>query len=273
MTAVAEPVVRLDDVVARFGAQTVLDGTSLSVATGALTAVIGRSGCGKTTLLRLIAGLIGPAAGTVHRRFTEAAFVFQDHRLLPWRSAVDNVAIGMMAKVASARERRSRARRVLATCGFDGPDLAKYPGQLSGGMKARVAIARALAIDPQLVLLDEPFNGLDFARRLAMQDMVRRLVEERAVTAIFVTHDLAEAARIADRILVMAPSGGRIVDTLAIAPGAQDRDAAFIRAEVARLLARPAVAACIEGRSCPESDVRKITEARPMRTSDSQGYS
>ena len=230
-----QPVVRLDDVVVRFGVQTVLDGTSLSVTPGALTAVIGRSGCGKTTVLRLIAGLIDPAAGSIHRHFTEAACVFQDHRLLPWRSAVDNVAIGMMAKVASAGERRSRARCILQECGFDGSDLGKYPGQLSGGMKARVAIARALAIDPQLVLLDEPFNGLDFGRRLAMQDMVRRLVEGRGMTAIFVTHDLAEAARIADRILVMAPEGGRIVDAQATAPAAPHRDAAFVRAEVARL--------------------------------------
>ena len=248
MIAAGEPVVRLDDVVVRFGAQTVLDGTSLAVAPGALTAVIGRSGCGKTTLLRLIAGLIGPAAGSVHRYFTEAAVVFQDHRLLPWRSAVDNVAIGMMAKVASAAERRSRARYILQECGFDGADLGKYPGQLSGGMRARVAIARALAIDPQLFLLDEPFNGLDFGRRQAMQDMVRRLVEVRGATAVFVTHDLAEAARIADRVLVMAPDGGRIVDALPIAPAAPDRDPAFVRAEVARLLASPAVATSIEDR-------------------------
>ena len=246
MSGVTAPAVRLEHVVVTLGGRTVLDGTSLSVPQGALTVLVGPSGCGKTTLLRLTAGLIGHRAGSVYRHFERTGIVFQDHRLLPWRTARGNVAVGALSRYSSARERRGLSERLLSECGLAAADFGKYLHELSGGMRARVAIARALAAEPALLLLDEPFSGLDVARRLAMQTLVRGLIDDRGMTAVFVTHDLAEAVRIADEVVVMAPGGGRIVHSCAMTAPANLRDPDFVHTEIARLHALPTVAAILQ---------------------------
>lgn len=246
MTARSGPMVRLEQIVVRLGGKAVLDGTSLSISPGSLTMLVGASGCGKTTLLRLIAGLITCQVGRVERHFERAGMVFQEHRLLPWRTARENVAVGALQSEPSPTARRALSEELLATCGLAAEDFGKYPQQLSGGMRARVAIARALAAEPTLLLLDEPFNGLDVARRLAMQTLIRRLVDDRGITAVFVTHDLAEAARIADTVLVMAPRGGRIVHKTDLARSVEERDPGFVQAEIARLQTLPAISAALE---------------------------
>lgn len=217
---------------------------SLEVPGGDILALVGPSGCGKSTLLNAAAGLLHPSAGTVERTAERLACMFQDARLLPWRRALDNAAFGLRCLGAPRQARRGTARAVLRTLGLAPEDADKFPHQLSGGMRQRVALARALAIEPDLLLLDEPFSALDTVLRLELQDLVRRIVRERAVTAVFVTHDLFEAVRLSDRVAVMAGTPGRIVhiaDTSTdVRPGPSDAD---VLARVESLRVEPAVAA------------------------------
>lgn len=240
--------ITLDHVRVTFGGRTVFSDLSLALAPGALTAIIGPSGCGKTTLIRLIAGLIAPDSGVITRDPGTIGVVFQDPRLLPWRTARDNVALGALAVGIDKAARRQKAETLLAQCGFAPEDMRKYPQALSGGMRARVALARALLGDPAILLLDEPFNGLDPARRRGMQDLTRDRVDQNAVTAVCVTHDLQEAARIADAIVVLTPNSGIIHrETLSTPPN--QRTPRFVTETVVTLCHHPAVitALALEG--------------------------
>lgn len=194
----------------------IVDKLDLSVPSGELVVMLGASGVGKTTVLRLAAGLLKPLEGSVSNGFSTTAMVFQEPRLMPWATALDNVTIVL--------ERLPRARRAevaagwLGRLGFDEADMEKRPQQLSGGMRARVAIARAFAIDPELVLMDEPFSSLDLALRRSLQLEVRRLAGEEGVAVLFVTHDLTEAVSIADRIVVLAGRPARVAADLVQVP-------------------------------------------------------
>lgn len=186
---------------------------SFDVEPGNFIAVIGQSGCGKTTLLRLLMGLAEPTAGSIevfgrpaHGRDRRCAMVFQHAELLPWRNARSNVAFGLEIAGMAADARRDLADRMLDRVGLrDAGDLR--PHQLSGGMRQRVGLARALATDPDILLMDEPFGALDACTRGDLQVELNRLHEETGKTVIFVTHDVDEAAALADRILVLEPSG------------------------------------------------------------------
>ena len=175
-----------------------------------IVVIIGPSGIGKPTVLRLAAGLEPPTAGSVTNSFVRTTVVFQEHRLLPWASARDNVAVALEGHAFSRTQCRDQAERWLQRLGFEPSDMAKHPLQLSGGMQARVAIARAFATKPDLVLMDEPFAALDLARRRDLQVLTRSLCSETGVSVLFVTHDLAEAVSLADRIVVMAGLPARI---------------------------------------------------------------
>ncbi|BBF93119.1 ABC transporter ATP-binding protein [Blastochloris tepida] len=227
-----------DGVTVDFGDGPVFDRLDLAVAPGRLVALLGRSGCGKTTSLRLAAGLVAPASGRVENRFRRTATVFQEPRLLPWADATDNAAFGLAALGVGRDERRARAAGLLTGFGFAPGDLGKRPAELSGGMQSRVAIARAFAVEPDLVLMDEPFAALDVGLRRELQDLVREAVERRGTAALFVTHDVTEAIRLADRILVLSPRPARVVLDAAAAPTA---DPAAIHAAAASFLALPAV--------------------------------
>ncbi|GJD52888.1 Aliphatic sulfonates import ATP-binding protein SsuB [Methylobacterium crusticola] len=200
----------------RDGARTqVLAGLDLDVAPGEFLAVVGASGVGKSTLLRVIAGLVRPDAGRVTvsppalgRR--AVALVFQDARLLPWRRIADNVAFGLEKLRIPRPERRRRALEALARVGL--ADLAgRWPFQLSGGQRQRVALARALAVEPHVLLMDEPFSALDALTRESLQDELARLCGASGQTVVFVTHDIGEAVYLADRVVVVAGAPGRIV--------------------------------------------------------------
>jgi sulfonate transport system ATP-binding protein len=195
-----------------FGARRVIEQLSLEVPAGDFLAVIGRSGCGKTTLLRLIAGLDVPSSGEVRLAGTPAALarpevrmVFQEARLLPWRTVVDNVAIGVASLPA---QRRARAlAEALAQVGLAGRER-DWPAVLSGGQRQRVALARALVSRPPLLLLDEPLGALDALTRLEMQGVIERLWREIGFTGVLVTHDVEEAVALADRVVVL--EAGRV---------------------------------------------------------------
>jgi len=198
--AVTRTVARISGLGKQFGDRIVLDGVDLDIRHGEIVALVGRSGSGKSTLLRVLAGLSDEHCGTVEvdDRF---AVAFQESRLVPWLSVVRNVALGL----PDPRQRRDgthRARAVLDEVGLGGrADV--WPLTLSGGEAQRAALARALIAEPVLLLLDEPFAALDAVTRIAMQDLLLRLFDEHGFGVLLVTHDVAEAVTLADRVLVL----------------------------------------------------------------------
>ncbi len=222
------------------GSARILDAVDLSVRGGEIVALVGPSGVGKTTVLRLAAGLLTPTSGTVVNRASRTAMVFQEPRLLPWESALDNAALPLETLRLSRVEARRRAAHWLERLALAPVDLAKRPGELSGGMKARVAVARAFVAEPDLVLMDEPFANLDRALRADLQDLTRRLVDETGVGVLFVTHDLFETARLADRVVALAGRPARVGADLRRKPTRLARD---LWSEASRL----AVASGLEG--------------------------
>ena len=199
-----------------YGGLTVLDGVSLTVQSGEVVAVLGPSGCGKSTLLRIMGGLERPSAGQVFTAGQVArgtlnplTYVFQDFALVPWLSVAANVALPLQHHPMPAAERRARVAAALNQVNLEGFADA-YPKQLSGGMRQRTAIARALAVNPAILLMDEPLSALDAqTRELLLDDLVRLWTETR-FTAVYVTHNLAEAVRIGHRIAVLSRRPGRI---------------------------------------------------------------
>jgi sulfonate transport system ATP-binding protein len=201
--AAAPVVVRASGIRRQFGDRTVLGGLDLEVSQGEFVALLGASGCGKSTLLRILAGLDDEADGqvTVHGG---AAVVFQEPRLLPWKRVAANVRLGL-----TGPDREARTEAALADVGLTDRANA-WPGTLSGGEAQRVALARALVRNPSVLLLDEPFAALDALTRLRMQNMLRRLYEQRHLTVVLVTHDVDEALVLADRAVVL--EAGHIAD-------------------------------------------------------------
>ncbi|GJD35075.1 ABC transporter ATP-binding protein [Methylobacterium aerolatum] len=198
-----------------FDGNPVIGGLDLHLPGGSFTAIVGRSGCGKSTLLRLILGLeeptsgriaIEPPPGTPPRAVPPRRIMFQEPRLLPWARVLDNVAVGLTG-MGSRGERRDRAREALREVGL-ADKAGQWPATLSGGQRQRVALARALVSGPGLLALDEPLGALDALTRIEMQDLIERIWRAQDFTALLVTHDVAEAVALADRILVV--DGGRI---------------------------------------------------------------
>lgn len=193
----------------------VLDDFNLTVARGEFLAIVGASGVGKSTLLRVLAGLARPNSGVVtmqardpHKR--PAALVFQDARLLPWRSVISNVAFGLEHEQVSRAERLKRAQAMLDLVGLSALGN-RWPHQLSGGQRQRVSLARALAVEPDILLMDEPFSALDAITRENLQDEIVRIWRATGKTILFVTHDIDEAAYLADRVIVISGSPGRVI--------------------------------------------------------------
>ena len=196
MLTVEKPVVNVRGLRRIFGERQVLTGVDLHIDKGEFVALLGKSGCGKTTLLRTLAGLDVVDGGDVHTPAARTA-VFQEHRLLPWMSAWRNVAIGL-----KGADRQARAEAALGEVGLHSHRNA-WPVTLSGGEAQRVALARALVREPELLLLDEPFAALDALTRIRMHALVRALVERHRPAVLLVTHDVDEAILLGDRILVM----------------------------------------------------------------------
>jgi NitT/TauT family transport system ATP-binding protein len=195
---------------------------AFDVAPGEFVAIIGPSGCGKSTLLKIICGLMRASEGTVSIDGTlvdgvpkSVGFLFQSDALLPWRTAKQNVIAGAILAGQSERQAAERAIALLEELGL-GAALDKYPSELSGGMRKRVALARTLAYDPAVFLLDEPFSALDAQTRIHVGNRFLKTLEKLNQSVVFVTHDIEEAIALADRVLVMTTSPGRIAAEFAI---------------------------------------------------------
>jgi NitT/TauT family transport system ATP-binding protein len=191
-----------------------LDRISLEIPPGEFTCLIGASGCGKSTLLSLIAGLDEPTAGTVSVS-GRVAIMFQEPALFPWLTAAGNVELALRARGVGKAERRQRAAGLLDTVnlrGFGG----KRPHELSGGMRQRVALARALAQDADVLLMDEPFGALDAMTRDLLHDELDRVCAGRQLTIVFVTHNVREAVRLGDRVVLLSSRPGRVIDEFAV---------------------------------------------------------
>jgi NitT/TauT family transport system ATP-binding protein len=194
----------------------VLDNLSLAVADLEFVAIVGPSGCGKSTFLRIVDGLILPDRGEIRLNGTAVTgpghgrgMVFQSFDLFPWRTAIENVEVGLEMKNVARAERRDVARKWVERVGLKGFENA-YPHQLSGGMQQRVGIARALAIEPEVLLMDEPFGSLDVQTRDLMQDELLAIWQRERKTVLFVTHSIEEAIYLADRVLIFTPRPARI---------------------------------------------------------------
>ncbi len=222
----------------RYGERRVLDGVDLTIEPGEFIAVVGRSGCGKSTLLRQLAGLEAPDAGGVAFGGASAGeaqqalrIMYQDARLLPWKRVLDNVALGL-----AGRDARERALEALAQVGL-AERAGDWPGVLSGGQRQRVALARALVHRPRLLLLDEPLGALDALTRIEMQQLIERLWQRHGFTALLVTHDVAEAVALADRVILIEAQRIAFDEAVAL-PRPRPRGSAAFAAFEERVLRR-----------------------------------
>ncbi len=193
---------------------------SINIAPGEFVCLLGPSGCGKSTLLGALAGHLSPSRGSIRvdgklvdGPHPERGLVFQQHTLFPWQKVLENVAFGLKMKGVARPERERGAAELLALVGLDGFE-GHYPAQLSGGMRQRVEIARVLINDPRVMLMDEPFGALDAQTRMMMQQLLLDVWTRIQTTIVFITHDIDEALFLADRILVMSPRPGRIIDEI-----------------------------------------------------------
>lgn len=229
-----QPAIVFSGVKLRFGASVIYENLTFDVRSGEFVCLLGPSGCGKSTALRLIGGLLPCQGGDLRveglppaQTWAKLAYVFQAPRLLPWKNALENAGFGleMRRPDVSVAERRARASQELTRVGL-GADMYKMPAMLSGGERQRVAIARALALDPDIVLMDEPFSALDHATRARLRQQIVELWQETRRTILFVTHDIDEALFLADRIVVLSTKPAIVREILNVtAPRPRDCEA------------------------------------------------
>jgi NitT/TauT family transport system ATP-binding protein len=208
--------VHVDHVSKRFGdGPLVLDDISLQVAPGEFLCLLGASGCGKSTLLNLVAGLDQPTSGSVDVPGRRPALMFQEPALLPWLTAAQNVELALRLRGVGKRERREQARDLLALVRLQDA-CGKRPHELSGGMRQRVAMARALAQDSHVLLMDEPFAALDAITRDVLHEELVRIRQSQSLTVLFVTHNVREAVRLGDRVVLLSSRPGRVAKEYAV---------------------------------------------------------
>lgn len=225
----------------KYGLTEVLSDINLDLSAGETLALVGPSGCGKSTLLHIIAGLLTPSEALIEQSFMATACMFQEPRLLPWKTAEDNITLGLKALNIGKVERQQQARQIADALGLTFDDLTKYPHELSGGMQSRIALGRALITQPDLLLLDEPFSALDIGLKLELYSLLRKHIIERGTSVLMITHDLMEAVRLADRIVMMVPGPGRLVGEFTLQQPHAERTDAWIYQTTAQLMAKDSI--------------------------------
>ena len=238
------PALVVRDLEHAFATRTVLEGVSLRLPAGETLALVGPSGCGKSTLLHLCAGLLDVRSGEIHNGFARTAMLFQQPTLLPWKTTLDNIALGLKAQGVPGRERLAQATRMGNLLGLDDVALAQFPHQLSGGMQSRAALARALVLSPDLLLLDEPFAALDIGLKAQMHQLLMQEQRSRGLA-----------------VLMMAAHPGHFVWQMALPVPPMLRDDAWVHNHTAALLAQPVVRAAF--------DLPLLRTAQPAETSGS----
>jgi len=224
-----------------FGPNEILSDINFRLAQGKVVSVVGPSGGGKTTLLHLCADLLDVTKGKVENTFNSFAFAFQEPRLLPWQTALDNIAFGLKAQGMTKQQRHQQAIDIAKEFGLELDDLTKFPKDLSGGMRQRVSFARALVTKPALLLLDEPFSALDIGLKQELQHILIQQITQQHLSILFITHDLMEAVRLSDQILLLAADPGRIIHTFTIDTPIAQRSDQFVYDETAKLFSEPKI--------------------------------
>ncbi|NCB12729.1 MAG: ATP-binding cassette domain-containing protein [Erysipelotrichia bacterium] len=220
-----------------FGFSDILKDINFTLEKGKVISIVGPSGGGKTTLLHLCAKLLTLETGKIKNSFSSSSFAFQEARLLPWKNVIDNIALGLKAKGINKEKREEEAKAIALKFGLEEDDFYKFPKDLSGGMKQRVSFARALVLNPSLLFLDEPFSALDIGLKKELQALLVKQIEEKQLSVLFITHDLMEAIKLSDEILVLkAEPVGHIVKKFNYDTPKSLRDNAFVYEQTAKIL-------------------------------------
>lgn len=219
-----------------FGFTEILSNINFTLEKGKILSIVGPSGGGKTTLMHLCAGLLDIEEGEVENSFKSSAFAFQESRLLPWKNVIDNISLGLIAKGIKVKEADEKSKEIALRFGLEENDFDKFPKDLSGGMKQRVSFARALVIEPALLFLDEPFSALDIGLKKELQNILIKQVKEKKTSILFITHDLMEAIRLSDEILLLKSDPGEIVKKFTYEVAVENRDDKFVYLESAKIL-------------------------------------
>ena len=228
---------RVENLSFSFGFKEILKDINFTLEKGKVVSIVGPSGGGKTTLLHLCAKLLTLEEGKIRNSFKSSSFAFQEARLLPWKNVIDNISLGLKAKNIKKQKADELSKNIALKFGLQIDDFEKFPKDLSGGMKQRVSFARALVLNPSLLFLDEPFSALDIGLKKELQSLLIEEINTNKLSILFITHDLMEAIKLSDEILVLkAEPVGHIVKSFKIDTPREKRDDSFVYEQTAKLL-------------------------------------